>query len=447
MLWRNAATQGDARRHFDSAILELQARHLVGSAELLGVPKQDLYRQAEALQGHGYDHQLCFAILAGELAGPTEALKLLGKLPGQEGADTETAEALVEIYRAYEQNSRTTAAADNAEQIRKKLAWIGKLTVADKKPPVLPPAAAVERVRQKLGWFGDLATAPPDTPDTAARAAAIVPARHTAIVFLTAGSVAVLATLGGFAVLVALTALAAMDKLRPRLTTGSPYGGIYAETFAVWMLTYLFLGFATSFVRTNDSMFWISGLCMLASLAALGWPVCRGVPWRIVRHDLGLTPGRQVGVELLAGAASYAVAIPFMTLGIILFFVQIAVAKRLGISIESPGHPLAPFIVHSGWWGRLQAVLIAGVVAPVVEETMFRGVLYRHLRESTRSRSRVVSVLFSALAISFVFAVIHPQGMLAVPALMGIAFAFCLSREFRGTLLPAMLAHSIHNTV
>ena len=57
----------------------------------------------------------------------------------------------------------------------------------------------------------------------------------------------------------------------------------------------------------------------------------------------------------------------------------------------------------------------------------------------------VVSFLLSALITSFIFAVIHPQGLVAVPALMSLAIAFTLLREWRGTLIPGMVAHGINN--
>jgi membrane protease YdiL (CAAX protease family) len=57
------------------------------------------------------------------------------------------------------------------------------------------------------------------------------------------------------------------------------------------------------------------------------------------------------------------------------------------------------------------------------------------------------SVLISAVAVSFLFAVIHPQGLLAVPMLMALALAFALMREWRDTLLPPMIAHGINNAV
>jgi membrane protease YdiL (CAAX protease family) len=80
-----------------------------------------------------------------------------------------------------------------------------------------------------------------------------------------------------------------------------------------------------------------------------------------------------------------------------------------------------------------------------MEETMFRGVLHRHLRDATSRFGYALSVLTSGLIVSFLFAVIHPQGWIATPVLMALAMTFTLAREWRGTLLPAMLAHGINN--
>ena len=51
----------------------------------------------------------------------------------------------------------------------------------------------------------------------------------------------------------------------------------------------------------------------------------------------------------------------------------------------------------------------------------------------------------SAVVSSFIFAVIHPQGLLAVPLLMTLAFGFAMIREWRGTLLPCVVVHGVHN--
>jgi membrane protease YdiL (CAAX protease family) len=99
------------------------------------------------------------------------------------------------------------------------------------------------------------------------------------------------------------------------------------------------------------------------------------------------------------------------------------------------------------FWGRLQVFIFGVVLAPIIEETMFRGVLYRHLRELSRGLRMAISILFSATVASFVFAVIHPQGWLGVPLLMAVAYMLTLAREWRGTLIPGIVAHAITNAV
>src|SRR5690606_18992191 len=99
-----------------------------------------------------------------------------------------------------------------------------------------------------------------------------------------------------------------------------------------------------------------------------------------------------------------------------------------------PTHPIVQWVMDAGWTGRLVIVLVACVLAPLFEEIMFRGFLYRHLRETTMLWRTARSVTFSALLSSLIFAVIHPQGLIAVPALATLATAFCLLREWRGSL-------------
>jgi membrane protease YdiL (CAAX protease family) len=99
------------------------------------------------------------------------------------------------------------------------------------------------------------------------------------------------------------------------------------------------------------------------------------------------------------------------------------------------------------WWVWAQVVLVASVLAPLVEEIFFRGALYTHLRRLLPGVSPFFAIVFAALVSSFVFAVIHPQGWLGVPVLSALACTFCLAREVRGSLLPGMVAHGINNSV
>jgi membrane protease YdiL (CAAX protease family) len=72
-------------------------------------------------------------------------------------------------------------------------------------------------------------------------------------------------------------------------------------------------------------------------------------------------------------------------------------------------------------------------------------VLYRHLRGATAGAGRTASIVLSGLVSAFIFAVIHPQGWVAIPALMSLALAFVILREWRGTLIPCMIVHGISN--
>ena len=74
----------------------------------------------------------------------------------------------------------------------------------------------------------------------------------------------------------------------------------------------------------------------------------------------------------------------------------------------------------------------------MTEETFFRGALFHHLR------GRFTAV-FSALTTALLFAAIHPQGWVAIPALASLGFVFAMLREWRGSLIAPIVAHAINN--
>jgi membrane protease YdiL (CAAX protease family) len=87
---------------------------------------------------------------------------------------------------------------------------------------------------------------------------------------------------------------------------------------------------------------------------------------------------------------------------------------------------------------RFHLFLAACVWAPFVEEAVFRGAFQRYLR------SRLPRVASAAL-VGLLFAAVHPQGLAAIPALMAIGGWFALLREWRGSLVPCIAAHAVHN--
>ncbi len=193
-----------------------------------------------------------------------------------------------------------------------------------------------------------------------------------------------------------------------------------------------------------------STVVALGTLVVLGWPVLRGIAWTQVRHDIGWTLGREPVLEPAAGLACYVMALPIVAVGLVVSLLLMSLRNQvgafgLGMAQNQPVHPIVEFIVHGSASDRVLVFIDACILAPIMEETMFRGFLYRHLRELTCRWRWVVSFLVSATITSFLFAAIHPQGLVAVPVLMALAFGFTMAREWRGSLIPCMVAHGFNN--
>jgi len=352
-------------------VKKLQARYLVGAKSLMPGPDPRLYKQAQLLNGGPVAHRLRFIVLAGEMAGPEEACTQLDRLSSLLATGqiepTPEEDGLRDILgRLY---------ADYANQ------QFAAPSVRDEERDLL---------REKLDWFGELALAPEEGPDPTARDRALAAARRTVIGVVGAFMVAGLVGVAGFVGLFLLVVLLFRGRLCRPLETRSPHGGIYAETFAVWMLLFLVLNVGATLLPIRSESLLLSGAAFLLSLSALAWPVCRGVPWRQVRQAIGLTGGRHPLLEVALGFGTYAMALPLLAVGLLLTLGLMALRQALqggtgdgfGPS-DMPAHPIIDFIARPGWWGRLQVVVLASIVAPLVEETMFRGVLYRHLREAS----------------------------------------------------------------
>jgi membrane protease YdiL (CAAX protease family) len=85
----------------------------------------------------------------------------------------------------------------------------------------------------------------------------------------------------------------------------------------------------------------------------------------------------------------------------------------------------------------LLALPVVCVAAPVVEETVFRGVLYRWLRG-------VLPLATAMLASGAVFALAHATTLLFLPLLgLGILLAWIYERS--GSLWPGVLVHALFN--
>jgi membrane protease YdiL (CAAX protease family) len=401
----------------------------------LGMGGTQLYEQArETFPRSSYAQRLRFAVVAGELAGPESAREQLAQLR------EDVAEGRVEEPPAGAELGRLLERVYSARE-KKEGGGPRALTARDR-----------QQLRDRLGWFGELALTP-EGSDEQEREAVLAPARRTAWVHLLALAALLGGVFVGVVILVVLLVLAVLRRLRGGLRPGGGHGGLYAETFALYMVLFFVLGRASAWIPAGRFRLLVQGAVMILSLAALGWPVLWGVPWRQVRQEVGWLSGRRGWLEVLFGPLGYVAGFPLVFGGFIITVILLLAGKQLGWGADplspgnDPAHPIIGLALHADVWTWVQVLVVAAVLAPVVEETMFRGVLYRHLRDAGARWGWAGSVLAAALGSAFVFAIVHPQGFLGVPVLMALAITFALMREWRETLIPPMVAHGINNAL
>jgi membrane protease YdiL (CAAX protease family) len=147
--------------------------------------------------------------------------------------------------------------------------------------------------------------------------------------------------------------------------------------------------------------------------------------------DLGFRTSN-VRLDLVWGVAGYMVALPIV-------WAANEVSSWLFQGVRSPTHP-ALVELAAGQNLPLQVLLLfqAVLLAPVAEETLFRGVFFRSL---TPRAGRTMALLLA----SGVFALLHPQLPLGFLGLFVLGATFNVLYLFRGSLLPCMVAHALNN--
>ena len=141
---------------------------------------------------------------------------------------------------------------------------------------------------------------------------------------------------------------------------------------------------------------------------------------------------RNVWVEVGAGAWGYVLLMPC-------YIVISLISHALFHRFHTPVNP-AQFETMSAVLPLDKALvfLTAAVAAPIVEETMFRGLLYSALRPR-------LGVAGAAMLSAAVFALVHPTLPGGFLPIWAIGVALALVYERRGSLLPGMVLHGIHN--
>jgi len=261
--------------------------------------------------------------------------------------------------------------------------------------------------------------------------------------------------LAGLAAIAVFAVLAALGRVRGAGPSAAGRASVHAEVFAAWMVSYFAanrgIGWAVDRVEamgmprpSTEAMLALTLVVDAAALAfALWWGTRRGLTWRTLRAQVGLTTPR--ASDVLWGLVTYAMGIVFLAVGIGLALILSALFGEGGFGGVS--HPIQGLIADGSGLAVLLSFVLAAVAAPVGEEIAFRGALYRNLRDTFGRASPLVGAVVASLVGSVLFAAIHPQGFVFIPVLGGLALAFCISREWTGSINPAIVAHAINNAV
>ena len=343
------------------------------------------------------DQKVRAAIVAGDLAGTAAALQRLEKVaPHDDTAGSDVA-ALRALYAGG------GADALSAEQR-------GELV-------------------ERHDWYGRLAVSYGRSGQEADRGAVLRPAIRTVVALFAATFLGLAALLTGLVLLV--LAIVRRDGGQLAFAYQPPHAPTapFLEAFAAYIAGMVGLAALARWLlgERPASTWFIVAVLPLTFL----WPLLRGVSRPELRRGLGWHTGRGFWREVGAGIVGYLAGLPVLAAGALVS----ALLQRYSGSDAS--HP----IVEQLGGGAAQTLLLfvlAAVWAPLVEETMFRGAFYHHLRG--RFSWPVASVLVALL-----FAAVHPQGWAAIPVLGGIAFSFATIREWRGSIIAPVVAHAINN--
>ncbi len=304
-----------------------------------------------------------------------------------------------------------------------------------------------QRLRDRHGWFADVAMTFGKEDSDVQRIALLSGglALMLGICFiLLAGFVAVVGGLGCF---VAMVILISSGKVRRRFVAPAPGGSFGWEILAVFLAA--FLGFkavaslvAVAVSKDGTPPEWFATAVLLGqwSIAlVVFFPLLRGVPFGEFRRLVGWTAPRGVWREIAAGVFGYFAGLP-LVFGALLVSLALNVLMQK-LSGHEAGPPENPILELAGRGTTLVLLLLftlAAIWAPIVEETVFRGGLFRALRARM---GFVLAAIVSALVFGFMHG--YPVQLLG-PVIM-IGFVFALMREWRGSIVGPMVGHFLNN--
>ncbi len=436
-------TQNSEAEKFDGMAEAMPEVRAVGFTTRLLIAQKNLGGLASAIDGESLNagslwQRYANSIQIAEIAGPAQALDFL---------DTVDDAVQAEAYTPDERQKAIRATLENVYRVRE-FSGPGEIAEFENKD--------AEILTKEFGWLGMLVLNPVAKNRDTDRPGIDDRANKMIFVLIGVGFVVILMFLASSICLPFAILFFVRGKFQSRLPDQAGSGSIYLEMFACWLLLtvllvpLIVLAAGEMGLKLKDNMITIGFIAQLIPLVgAIVWPTLRGMSGARVMQDLGLS-GHNPFAEIGAGIFGYICAV--IPLAALLAIVQAMLFLTGGLEqggLNSPPalHPAQELMMSGNVTTIVFILLTASVVAPLVEEIVFRGALYRYLRDRTGNQTRWTSVIIAILVSGILFSGIHPQNLVGLIPLTTLATFMALMRQWRSSLIASMTFHGLNNGV
>lgn len=308
-----------------------------------------------------------------------------------------------------------------------------------------------ERLIVRHAWFGDVAFTFGKPNDDPKRVELLSGGIALIVTLLGVFFVGVVAVVGGVGCFIAMVVLMATGRIRRKFVAPASGGSFGWEILGAFLVTFLLfkavgsLAIAALGTTTPSGdvqppawfgYFAIGGQWLVA--LAIFFPLLRGVRFSEYRKLVGWTAPKGVFREIVAGIFGYLAGLPLL-FGVAMVTVAVnAMYTKMAGEDKAQGNPILELVSKGDGTLIFLLFTLATIWAPIVEETVFRGGMYRALRGFL---PMILASIVSAIAFGFM----HGYFVLLLGPVITIGFIFALIREWRGSIIGPMAAHALNN--
>lgn len=226
------------------------------------------------------------------------------------------------------------------------------------------------------------------------------------------------------------------------------------ERVAAWSLTWLDFGLFAAYavmcpVAVQLLLYgllenameeqWLTALITIGAQVAYVGVFCyyRFVNWRLFNMPVN-TVKLPTMSALVQGAMYFVMGFPLIWLMGVLWLILLQWLATLGLPLPTEAQDIVRIFAELDSPALLALYLLVAVVgAPVAEELIFRGALYRFLKSR---QSTPVAIIVSAA----IFAAVHWNAM-SFTSLLTVGIVLCIAYEFSGNIKVPIFLHAFFN--